>query len=79
MIFHEAVQREEQEFDRTLRPGSFAEFIGQDRIRENLRIAITAAKRREEPLDTFSSSVLRAWARPPSRTSSPRGWGPRSP
>ncbi len=51
MIFHETVQHEEQEFDRTLRPGSFAEFIGQDRIRENLRIAITAAKRRSEPLD----------------------------
>ncbi len=51
MIFHEAVQREEQEFDRTLRPATFEEFIGQDRIRENLRIAITAARRRDEPLD----------------------------
>ena len=51
MIFHESVQGEEQEFDRTLRPGSFGEFIGQDRIRENLRIAITAARTRGEPLD----------------------------
>ncbi len=42
---------EDREFDRALRPTSFDEFVGQDRIRENLRIAITAARQRKEPLD----------------------------
>jgi Holliday junction DNA helicase RuvB len=35
----------------TLRPQSLEECIGQDKVREHLRIAITAAKQRQEPLD----------------------------
>ncbi len=42
---------DDREFDRALRPSSFQEFVGQDRIRENLRIAIAAARQRGEPLD----------------------------
>ncbi len=34
-----------------LRPGSLAEFVGQDGVREGLRIAIAAARARGEPLD----------------------------
>lgn len=41
----------EREFDRTLRPQSLNEFIGQTRLKENLDIFIKAAKRREESLD----------------------------
>lgn len=37
--------------DLTLRPGSFEEFIGQQKIKENLRIFITASRQRREPLD----------------------------
>lgn len=37
--------------DLTLRPSSFDEFTGQPRIVENLKIFITAARRRGEPLD----------------------------
>ncbi|MBF0319090.1 MAG: Holliday junction branch migration DNA helicase RuvB [Nitrospirae bacterium] len=37
--------------DYTLRPGSFQEFIGQGRIKENLAIFIEAARQRKEPLD----------------------------
>jgi Holliday junction DNA helicase RuvB len=37
--------------DQTLRPASLAEIIGQDQVRENLGILITAASQRGEPLD----------------------------
>ncbi len=36
---------------RSLRPQSFADYIGQDPIKENLLIAVGATKRRAEPLD----------------------------
>ena len=51
MVFHAAPDPNEQEFDRSLRPGSFAEFVGQGQIRDNLGIAIEAASGRSEPLD----------------------------
>src|SRR5215210_3241787 len=35
----------------TLRPRNLDEFIGQEALKENLRIFVEAAKRREEPLD----------------------------
>ncbi len=41
----------EKEFEERLRPLSFDEFIGQDRIKENLRVFVEAAKKRKEPLD----------------------------
>ena len=37
--------------DRTLRPKTLDQYLGQGRIRENLRVLIEAAKRRNEPLD----------------------------
>lgn len=51
MVFHEPLDSAEREFDRSLRPGTFDEFVGQDRVRENLAIAIAAARHRQEPLD----------------------------
>ena len=42
---------EEQAFDLNLRPGSLDEFIGQDKIRDNLKIFISAARQRKETLD----------------------------
>ncbi|MEZ5990679.1 MAG: Holliday junction branch migration DNA helicase RuvB [Planctomycetota bacterium] len=41
----------EQDFDRALRPQSLEDFVGQDRLRTNLRVAISAARARDEPLD----------------------------
>jgi Holliday junction DNA helicase RuvB len=35
----------------TLRPQSFAEYIGQERLKKNLELAIAAAKKRNEPID----------------------------
>jgi Holliday junction DNA helicase RuvB len=42
---------EEVTLEATLRPRRLDEYIGQDRIKENLRIAIAAARKRSEPLD----------------------------
>lgn len=38
-------------FEMSVRPRSFEEFVGQDKIKENLRIFIQAAKQRNESLD----------------------------
>ncbi|UCG14667.1 MAG: Holliday junction branch migration DNA helicase RuvB [Deltaproteobacteria bacterium] len=42
---------EELGFEATLRPMSLAEYIGQERIKENLSVFIQAARERNEPLD----------------------------
>src|SRR5688572_18658421 len=42
---------QEQELENTLRPQDFANYIGQERIKKNLQLAIDAAKKRGEPLD----------------------------
>jgi Holliday junction DNA helicase RuvB len=42
---------DELEYDLTLRPSRFDEFVGQEKIKENLKIFIEAAKRRKESLD----------------------------
>jgi len=41
----------EVELEITLRPRDFASYIGQDRIKQNLKLSIAAAKKRGEPLD----------------------------
>ncbi|MEO0070375.1 MAG: Holliday junction branch migration DNA helicase RuvB [candidate division WOR-3 bacterium] len=41
----------EERFDETLRPRTLKEFIGQKKIKENLRIFIEAARMRQEPLE----------------------------
>lgn len=47
----EPVDQAEREIENTLRPRDFANYIGQDRLKQNLQLAITAAQRRAEPLD----------------------------
>ncbi len=46
-----ADDQQEAELENTLRPRDFANYIGQDRIKQNLQLAITAAKKRGEPID----------------------------
>jgi Holliday junction DNA helicase RuvB len=41
----------EEEVERTLRPRSLADFVGQERVKEQLEIALAAAKARGEALD----------------------------
>jgi Holliday junction DNA helicase RuvB len=45
------VSDEERRIENVLRPTTFDDYIGQDRIKKNLQLAITAAKKRGEPLD----------------------------
>jgi len=42
---------DEQRIEVTLRPKSFDEYVGQDRLKSNLKLAIDAAKKRGEPID----------------------------
>ena len=42
---------DDQILDSALRPKTFNEYVGQDKIKENLRIVIGAAKKRNEPVE----------------------------
>ncbi|MEZ4388638.1 MAG: Holliday junction branch migration DNA helicase RuvB [Candidatus Krumholzibacteriia bacterium] len=46
-----AEQGDDRELDRSLRPRSLDEFVGQDKIKENLRVFVQAARQRGEVLD----------------------------
>ncbi len=46
-----AAHGDDTRFDRTLRPQTFDDYVGQEKHKENLRVFVTAAKRRGEPLD----------------------------
>jgi len=46
-----AKSQEDQNFEAVLRPRTFRDFVGQEKIKENLQIFITAAMQRHEPLD----------------------------
>ncbi|MCU0609566.1 MAG: Holliday junction branch migration DNA helicase RuvB [Chitinispirillaceae bacterium] len=43
--------QEEEQFDASLRPGHFSDFVGQETIKENLSVFVEAARRRGEALD----------------------------
>ena len=45
------LQVEDATLDRTLRPRRLEEYVGQERVKENLRIGVDAARMRGEPLD----------------------------
>jgi Holliday junction DNA helicase RuvB len=45
------IKVEEEILDSTLRPCSWAEYVGQDKIKENIQIIITAAKQRSQSPD----------------------------
>jgi Holliday junction DNA helicase RuvB len=46
-----ASRGDDTHFDRTLRPKTFSDYIGQTKHKENLSVFVEAAKRRGEPLD----------------------------
>ncbi len=46
-----ALRPEEDELERSLRPRDLDDFVGQDRVKEQLDIALKAARARAEPLD----------------------------
>ncbi|MBQ3902268.1 MAG: Holliday junction branch migration DNA helicase RuvB [Lachnospiraceae bacterium] len=50
-IIETSVQPEDMKTEVTLRPKNFSDYIGQEKVKENLKIYIKAAKERKEPLD----------------------------
>ncbi|MDP3387991.1 MAG: Holliday junction branch migration DNA helicase RuvB [Eubacteriales bacterium] len=50
-IIKSSILKGEEEVEKTLRPETLSQYIGQERVKEKLSIFIQAAKMREEPLD----------------------------
>ena len=50
-VVSSGLQAEDLEQDRNLRPKTLDEYLGQERVKSNLRVLIEAAKSRNEPLD----------------------------
>src|ERR1700722_5619454 len=50
-IVSASLNEDERQFEATLRPHKLADFAGQSKVKENLAIAIEAAKRRGEAMD----------------------------
>ncbi|MFZ1243072.1 MAG: Holliday junction branch migration DNA helicase RuvB [Candidatus Saccharimonas sp.] len=48
---HHDDDSEERQIEVTLRPQTFQDYVGQERLKTNLRLAIKAAKKRDEPID----------------------------
>ena len=51
IIIPEIVDLEEENLEKTLRPQCLDEYIGQDKVKENMKVYIEAAKKRGETLD----------------------------
>ena len=51
IISTEVLDKEEEKSEYSLRPQYLNEYIGQEKVKDNLRIFIEAAKKRKEPLD----------------------------
>ena len=51
LVSPDIISKEEESFNRTLRPPTLAEYIGQKKVVEKLEIALEAARRRSEPLE----------------------------
>ncbi len=51
MLTNSKQQKEDKYLDTTLRPRSFNEYVGQEKIKNNLSILIEAAKKRSEAID----------------------------
>lgn len=51
MIISSVEQTDDVKLDITLRPQSFSEYFGQEKIKRNLDILISAAKKRNEPIE----------------------------
>ena len=51
IISPELVDIDEERLEKSLRPKTLDEYIGQDKVKENMKVYIEAAKKRGEPLD----------------------------
>lgn len=59
---HQLTSRE-RDFENALRPLSFEDFSGQDKVVDNLRIFVKAARLRGEALDHVCCMDLRDWVK----------------
>jgi len=50
-VISEELQQEDQTIDLTLRPKALKDYVGQEAIKANLKIALAAAKQRKEPIE----------------------------
>ena len=51
IISPELTNTAEERMENTLRPKKLEEYLGQEKVKENMKIYIEAAKKRGEPLD----------------------------
>lgn len=51
LINPELIDVNEEKMENSLRPKTLSEYIGQDKVKENMKVYIEAAKKRGEPLD----------------------------
>ena len=65
---------EEQKMESSLRPQMLEDYIGQEKIKSNLKVYIDAAKSRGEPLDHVLFTVRRDWERLPFPGLLPMRW-----
>ncbi len=49
--FSGEARADDRNFDNALRPRSFEEYVGQRQVKDNLRVFVEAARRRDQPLD----------------------------
>ena len=49
--YREQLTKSDTEFEKTLRPGQFSDFIGQEKVRERLELSVAAAKARGDVMD----------------------------
>ena len=63
-------------FEFSLRPQRLGEYIGQEKVKTRLEIALQAAKKRGEVIDHVLLFGPRAWARRPWPTCWPTRWAP---
>lgn len=50
-VINPTLKDEDQRLDVTLRPQMLSDFVGQDKVKENLHVVIEAAKSRNEPIE----------------------------
>ena len=64
--------------ENSLRPQHLEDYIGQDKVKQNLKIYLEAAKRRGEPMDHILLYGPPGLGKTSWRASSPTRWGCRS-
>ena len=65
---------EDADLETSLRPRVLTDYIGQEKVKENLRIYIEAARGRGEPSTMCCSTARPASVKQRSRASSPMKW-----